>query len=118
MIVCPAVNVAGDPVLAAVSVQFHDWPTTADPLTLFALLSVRSEASAMAHSENGVIPAVNDAIPVCVTWLAAVSTVPPCATQLSLPFVSFHRTNLDSVIPPASSVGSMYRNLSVAEIPA
>src|ERR1044071_4781393 len=102
MIVWPAVNVAGEPVLAAVSVQFHDWPTTAEPLTLFALLSVRSEASAIAHSEN-------ELTPLRLTKLFVASGVPPCAVH-AVPPTFFHRTNRDSVIVDGvSSAGSMYR---------
>src|SRR5215210_6563310 len=76
---------------------------------LFALLNVRSEASAIAHSEN-------ELMPLWLTKLLAALTVPPCGVQT--PAMFFHRTNLDSVMPaPASSVGSIYRNLRVAERP-
>src|SRR6185369_13200724 len=96
----PVVKVAGDPVFAAVSVQFHAWPTTAEPLTLLALLSVRSEASAMAHSENELTPPR-------LTKLFVVSGVPPCAVHV-VPPTFFHRTNRDSVIVDGvSSPGSM-----------
>lgn len=54
-IVRPMRVVAFVPVLAAASIQFDGWPTTATALTLFASASVRSETSAIAHSENEVI---------------------------------------------------------------
>src|ERR1044072_9247521 len=96
----PAVNVAGEPVLAAVSVQFHEWPTTAEPLTLFDLLSVRSDASAMAHS------AANEMTPLKLTQLFVASAAPPCG--VNLPAIFFHRTRRPSLmLAPVNSVGSM-----------
>src|SRR4029079_7852373 len=68
-----------------------------------------SEASAMAHSEN-------ELTPLRLTKSLAALTLPPCGVPTLLMF--FHKINLYSVMPgPVNSVGSMYRILTVAEIP-
>jgi hypothetical protein len=78
------------PVLVAVSVQFHGWPTTAALLTLLAFVSVRSDTSAIAHSENELHSGQVDVV------VRRVHDRPPCGVHT--PPTALPQAQRDSVI--------------------